>query len=113
MYDIRRGDVAAVKKAISQNPGLLKSCATPGHRTALHVAAEVGSQAVVRHMLQQGADFTVQDAAGEVPLMIASRQVGWIGPGWLGLGNQPRPTPKRGRRGVFDQPADRHSHQHL
>jgi hypothetical protein len=75
MSDIRRGDLAAVKRALERQPALLHARAGAEQRTPLHVAAEVGNHLVLRTLLQQGADYAAADAAGEVPLMLAARQV--------------------------------------
>lgn len=73
--DVRRGDLGAVKRALGSQPGALHARAGADQRTALHVAADVGNHLVLRTLLAQGADCAAADAAGEVPLMLAARQV--------------------------------------
>lgn len=73
--DVKRGDLAAVKRGLSTQPGVLHARAGPEQRTPLHAAAEVGNHLVLRTLLQQGADYGAVDAAGEVPLMLAARNV--------------------------------------
>lgn len=73
--DVKRGDLAAVKRALASQPGVLHSRAGPEQRTPLHAAAEVGNHLVLRTLLQQGADYAAADAAGEIPLMLAARNV--------------------------------------
>jgi len=73
--DVRRGDLAAVKRALARQPGVLHARAGADQRTPLHVAAEVGNHLVLRTLLQNGADYSAADAAGEVPLMPAARHV--------------------------------------
>lgn len=72
---IRRGDLAAVKRTLGANPSLLHGRNSSDQRTALHVAADVGNHLVCRVLLQHGADYALGDAASEVPLMLAARQV--------------------------------------
>lgn len=74
--NVRRGDLAAVKRDLNRHPGLIHGRSTaPDARTALHIAADQGNHLVLRTLLQHGADYTAVDAAGEVPLMLAARQV--------------------------------------
>jgi hypothetical protein len=72
---IEHGDLAAVKRALLTTPAVLHALGSD-QRTALHVAAEAGHLQILRFLLQRGADFAAADAAGEVPLMLAARQVG-------------------------------------
>jgi hypothetical protein len=72
--DVRHGDLAAVKRALARSRAVLHARGAD-QRTALHIAAEVGNHLVLRTLLQQGADYAAADAAGEVPLMLAARQV--------------------------------------
>jgi hypothetical protein len=82
--DVRRGDLAAVKRALARQPGVLRVRGVADQRTALHVAAEVGNHLVLRTLLANGADYAAADAAGEVPLMLAARQVRPAGLGFQG-----------------------------
>ena len=72
--DVKRGDLAAVKRALGRQPAVLHARAADG-RTPLHAAAEVGNHLVLRTLLQLGADYAAADAAGELPLMLAARHV--------------------------------------
>jgi ankyrin repeat protein len=74
--DVRRGDLAAVKRALGRQAGVLHARAGSEQRTPLHIAADIGNHLVLRTLLQNGADYTAADSAGEVPLMLAARQVG-------------------------------------
>lgn len=76
--DIRHGRLAAVKRTLARRPDAARSAALPGRATPLHVAAEAGSQPVLRALLAYGADCGAANAAGELPLMLAARQV-WMG----------------------------------
>jgi ankyrin repeat protein len=71
---VRRGDLPAIKRVLADNRGVLRG-AVAGGATPLHLAAEGGNLLVVRTLLQHGADYAVANAAGEVPLMIAAREV--------------------------------------
>ena len=75
LVDVRRGDLASVKRVLAHQPGVLHGRSGADLRTPLHVAAEVGNHLMLRTLLQHGAGYAVPDAAGEVPLMLAARQV--------------------------------------
>lgn len=76
LQHVRDGDLTAVKHAVECTPSVLHGCTAEEQRNALHVAAEAGAVNVLRFLLQQQVDFTAPDVAGEVPLMLAARQVG-------------------------------------
>jgi hypothetical protein len=73
--EVKRGDLAAIKRALGAHPGLLHSKLGAAARTPLHVAAAGSHQLVLRLLLQHGADCAAADALGEVPLMVAAREV--------------------------------------
>lgn len=67
---VQRGDLAALKSLIEESPGVVADRDTEGC-TALHWAADKGHEAMVRVLLDHGADVNATDIDGQRPLEYA------------------------------------------
>jgi ankyrin repeat protein len=69
----KRGDVAAVRQLLAENPKLVSLADTGFGATPLHWAALRGQDAVVEVLLAAGASPTATNRDGETPLQVAER----------------------------------------
>ncbi len=68
-----QGDVARVRSLLQQSAAPIDARDASG-RTALMLAVLHGHEAVVRALLEQGADPNISDAVGHTVLAVARRQ---------------------------------------
>jgi ankyrin repeat protein len=69
----KAGDFAVVRRLASEHPGAVNAKDEQFGASALHWAALRGHQAIVALLIAQGADVTVKNRDGEMPLHVAER----------------------------------------
>jgi ankyrin repeat protein len=74
---IRSGDLAKVKELVERDPQLLKG-KNATSSTPLHVAADVDNVAIVKYLIEKGADVHALDFEPNTPLMYAGLETAKI-----------------------------------
>lgn len=69
---VLRGDVAAVKAALANDPAALEARLPDDGKTPLMVAAQAGYRALVFQLIDAGADINAEDIASRTALLHAA-----------------------------------------
>lgn len=75
---IRSGDLAKVKELVEKDPQLVKARYRSFQSTPLHVAADANNAAIVKYLIEKGADINALNTEPYTPLMYAGLETAKI-----------------------------------